>query len=60
MQHDSKYPPTNDPAPKPDHPVAKASGAFGTLLAWALIGLVGVLVASGLLALIVMLWRVIL
>lgn len=59
MQHDSKYPP-NRPGPEPQHPVAKASGTIGTLLAWALIGLVGVLIASGLLALIVTLWRVIL
>lgn len=56
MQHDSQHP----ASPEPQYPVARASTAFGTLVAWALIGLVGVLIGSGLIALIVMLWRVIL
>ena len=68
MQHDndprSRYHATrhtlDDPAPEPTRPVVKASGTLGTLLAWVLLGLVGVLIASGLLALIVTLWRVIL
>lgn len=58
MQHDSQYPASRDQ--REDQSVFNASKAFGMLVAWALIGLVGVLVASGLLALIVMLWRVIL
>lgn len=54
MQHDSKY-----PSPSA-HPVSRASSAAGVLVAWVLIGLVGVLAASGILAGIVALWRVIL
>lgn len=57
MQHDSQYPSSHQ---QEQHPVAKVSGAFGSVVAWILIGLVGVLVASAILALIVMLWRVIL
>lgn len=54
MQHDNQYPASPNP------PVARAGKVLGALAAWALLGLVGVLVASGLLALIVALWRVIL
>lgn len=50
MQHDNQY-----PASRP-----RTGTMFGALVAWALIGLVGVLIASGLIALIVSLWRVIL
>lgn len=50
MQHDSQYPASP----------ARAGTMFGALIAWALLGLVGVLIASGLLALIAVLWRVIL
>lgn len=50
MQHDNQYPASP----------ARAGTMFGALVAWALIGLVGVLIGSGLIALIVMLWRVIL
>lgn len=57
MQHDSQYPSSRQ---QERRTVADASKVFGTLVAWALIGLVGVLVGSGLIALIVMLWRVIL
>lgn len=57
MQHDSQYP---SPRYQDRRSVADASKVFGTLVAWALIGLIGVLIASGLIALIVMLWRVIL
>ena len=54
MQHDSQYPAS------PEKSVARASSAFGTFAAWILLGLLGILVASGLIALIVVLWRVIL
>lgn len=55
MQHDQQYPRTTT-----DKPIVKAGNTFGFVLAWALIALVGVVIASGLLALIVALWRVIL
>lgn len=56
MQHDSKY-----PSPRQQQsPVVAASQTVGVLVAWVLIGLLGVLVASGILAGIVALWRVIL
>lgn len=58
MQHDSQYPASPDR--QEQHPVARSSKMFGTLVAWVLIGLAGTVVASGLIALIVMLWRVIL
>lgn len=67
MQHDSKYPPRahrdqdeTSPEPTPAPAVQRVAGAIGSLLGWALIGLVGVLIASGLIVGIVALWRVIL
>ena len=61
MQNDHTYDPHGRKrAPAPEPTPAAASKTFGAVIAWVLIGLVGVLIASGLLALIVTLWRVIL
>lgn len=54
MQHDRKYPRLEKTT------VQKASFTWGAALAWLLIGMVAAVIASGLLALIVALWRVIL
>lgn len=56
MQHDSKYPSLR----QQKSPVTTASQTVGVVVAWVLISLVGALVASGILAGIVALWRVIL
>lgn len=56
MQHDSQYPSSSEDA----RSIQRSSTTIGALAAWVLIGLLGILVASGLIALIVMLWRVIL
>lgn len=66
MQHDNTYDDharnradhAGDTAPARE-PAASAK-TFGMILAWVLIGLAGFAIASGLLALIVTLWRVIL
>lgn len=60
MQHDQQYPPHRTTKDTPDTPVARASKQAGAVIAWLLIGLLGALLASGILAGIVALWRVIL
>ena len=52
--------PENTPPDPPTDPITRTGQAIGTGIAWALIALVGLLIASGLIAGIAALWRVIL
>lgn len=57
MQNDSQYPSSTQP---PIPTASRVGQAAGMLVVWTLVGLLGVLIASGLIALIAVLWRVIL
>lgn len=57
---DNMQMPKGDPGPAPDPAVKRTAGKIGELIGYAIIGLAAFLVASGLLAGIVALWRVIL